>query len=44
MVSYPPATATDNKTTVEFSCRLFRAPIAETEVDLLCTSFEHHRQ
>ena len=37
-------TATDNKTTVEFSCRLFRAPIAETEVDLLCTSFEHHRQ
>ncbi len=34
----------DGKTTVEFSCRLFRAPIAEAEVDLLCTSFEHHRQ
>ena len=34
----------DNRTTVEFSCRLFRAPIAEAEVDLLCTSFEHHRQ
>lgn len=37
-------TAGDGKTTVEFSCRLFRAPIAEAEVDLLCTSFEHHRQ
>lgn len=36
--------ATDGKTTVEFSCRLFRAPIAEAEIDLLCTSFEHHRQ
>lgn len=37
-------TATDGKTTAEFSCRLFRAPIAEAEIDLLCTSFEHHRQ
>jgi DNA-binding MarR family transcriptional regulator len=37
-------TAADGKTTVEFSCRLFRAPISEAEVDLLCTSFEHHRQ
>jgi len=37
-------TTADGKTTVEFSCRLFRAPIAEPEVDLLCTSFEHHRQ
>lgn len=37
-------TTADGKTTVEFSCRLFRAPIAEAEVDLLCTSFEHHRQ
>lgn len=37
-------TATDGKMTVEFSCRLFRAPIAEAEVDLLCSSFEHHRQ
>ena len=37
-------TTTDNRTTAEFSCRLFRAPIAEAEIDLLCTSFEHHRQ
>ena len=37
-------TAAENKTTVEFTCRLFRAPIAEAEIDLLCTSFEHHRQ
>ncbi|WP_027556665.1 MarR family winged helix-turn-helix transcriptional regulator [Bradyrhizobium sp. Cp5.3] len=37
-------TASDSKTTVEFTCRLFRAAIAETEIDLLCTSFEHHRQ
>nr|WP_240536140.1 MarR family transcriptional regulator [Bradyrhizobium cosmicum] len=36
--------AADGKATVEFSCRLFRAPIAEPEIDLLCTSFEHHRQ
>lgn len=35
---------TDGKPNVEFSCRLFRAPIAEAEADLLCTSFEHHRQ
>jgi DNA-binding MarR family transcriptional regulator len=37
-------TASESKTTVEFTCRLFRAPIAEAEIDLLCTSFEHHRQ
>ena len=37
-------TTTDGKSTVEFSCRLFRAAIAEAEVDLLCTSFELHRQ
>jgi DNA-binding MarR family transcriptional regulator len=37
-------TTADGKTTLEFSCRLFRAPIAEQEVELLCTSFEHHRQ
>jgi DNA-binding MarR family transcriptional regulator len=37
-------TTTDSRTTAEFSCRLFRAPIAEAEVDLLCTSFEHHRK
>ncbi|MCP3411130.1 MarR family winged helix-turn-helix transcriptional regulator [Bradyrhizobium sp. CCGB01] len=35
---------TDGKAAAEFSCRLFRAPIAEAEIDLLCTSFEHHRQ
>lgn len=34
----------DGKAAPEFSCRLFRAPIAEAEIDLLCTSFEHHRQ
>ncbi|MDA9406751.1 MULTISPECIES: MarR family winged helix-turn-helix transcriptional regulator [unclassified Bradyrhizobium] len=37
-------TASENKSTVEFTCRLFRAPIAEAEIELLCTSFEHHRQ
>jgi MarR family transcriptional regulator, negative regulator of the multidrug operon emrRAB len=37
-------TTTDNRTTAEFSCRLFRAPIGEAEIDLLCTSFEHHRK
>lgn len=37
-------TTTDSRTIAEFSCRLFRAPIAEAEVDLLCTSFEHHRK
>lgn len=38
-------TATDGKPgAAKFSCRLFRAPIAEAEIDLLCTSFEHHRQ
>ena len=35
---------TDSRTTAEFSCGLFRAPIAEAESDLLCTSFEHHRK
>jgi MarR family transcriptional regulator, negative regulator of the multidrug operon emrRAB len=37
-------TASENKSTIEFACRLFRAPIAEAEIELLCTSFEHHRQ
>ncbi len=36
--------ATDSKATAGFSCRLFRSPIAEAEVDLLCISFEHNRQ
>jgi MarR family transcriptional regulator, negative regulator of the multidrug operon emrRAB len=34
----------ESKTSVEFTCRLFRAAIAESETELLCTSFEHHRQ
>ena len=37
-------TTNDSRTAVEFNCRLFRAPIAEAEIELLCTSFEHHRQ
>ncbi|TYO66898.1 winged helix DNA-binding protein [Bradyrhizobium hipponense] len=37
-------TTTDSKTAAEYTCRLFRAPIAEAEVQLLCTSFAHHRQ
>ena len=37
-------TTTDGKTSAEFTCRLFRAAIAEAEIELLCTSFEHHRQ
>jgi MarR family transcriptional repressor of emrRAB len=37
-------TASETRSTVEFTCRLFRAPIAEAEIELLCTSFEHHRQ
>jgi len=36
--------ASETKSTVEFTCRLFRSPIAEAEIELLCTSFEHHRQ
>jgi len=35
---------TDSKASVEFTCRLFRAAIAPAEIELLCTSFEHHRQ
>ncbi|MFT4117833.1 MarR family winged helix-turn-helix transcriptional regulator [Bradyrhizobium sp.] len=35
---------TEGKTMVEFTCRLFRAPISEGEAELLCTSFEHRRQ
>jgi MarR family transcriptional repressor of emrRAB len=37
-------TTTEGKTSAEFTCRLFRAAIAEAEIELLCTSFEHHRQ
>ncbi|HVQ72009.1 MAG TPA: MarR family transcriptional regulator [Bradyrhizobium sp.] len=36
--------STESKTSAEFTCRLFRAAIAEEEIELLCTSFEHHRQ
>ena len=34
----------EGKTSTEFTCRMFRAAIAEDEIELLCTSFEHHRQ
>jgi len=34
----------EGKTSAEFTCRMFRAAIAEDEIELLCTSFEHHRQ
>jgi DNA-binding MarR family transcriptional regulator len=37
-------TSSESKSAAEFTCRLFRAPISEAEIDLLCTSFEHHRQ
>jgi hypothetical protein len=37
-------TTTEGKTSVAFTCRLFRAAIAEAEIELLCTSFEHHRR
>lgn len=37
-------TTTEGKTSAEFTCRLFRAAVAESEIELLCTSFEHHRQ
>jgi DNA-binding MarR family transcriptional regulator len=36
--------STESRTSAEFTCRLFRAAIAEEEIELLCTSFEHHRQ
>jgi DNA-binding MarR family transcriptional regulator len=35
---------TEGKTSAEFTCRMFRAAIAEDEIELLCTSFEHRRQ
>jgi MarR family transcriptional regulator, negative regulator of the multidrug operon emrRAB len=31
------------RTTAEFMCRLYRAPISLEETELLCTSFEHAR-
>jgi MarR family transcriptional regulator, negative regulator of the multidrug operon emrRAB len=34
----------DSKTSTEFTCRLFRAVIAEADTELLCASFEHRRQ
>jgi DNA-binding MarR family transcriptional regulator len=36
--------STDGKTSVEFTCRMFRAAIAAEDIELLCTSFEHHGQ
>jgi DNA-binding MarR family transcriptional regulator len=36
--------STESRTSAEFTCRRFRATIAEEEIELLCTSFEHHRQ
>jgi MarR family transcriptional regulator, negative regulator of the multidrug operon emrRAB len=34
----------ESKAPGEFTCRRFRAAIAGDEIDLLCTSFEHHRK
>jgi hypothetical protein len=34
----------DSKTSTEFTCRLFRAEIAEADIESLCASFEHRRQ
>jgi hypothetical protein len=34
----------EGRMSAEYTCRLFRAAIAEEEIELLCTSFEHHRQ
>jgi DNA-binding MarR family transcriptional regulator len=34
----------ESRTPAEFTCRLFRATIAEVETELLCTSFEQRRQ
>jgi DNA-binding MarR family transcriptional regulator len=33
----------ESKASAEFTCRLFRAAIAESEIELLCTSFEHRK-
>jgi DNA-binding MarR family transcriptional regulator len=38
----PPSTA--GRQSAEFTCRLFRAAIAEAEVELLCTRFEQLRK
>jgi DNA-binding MarR family transcriptional regulator len=34
---------TKGRTTAEFMCRLYRAPISLEETELLCTNFEHTR-
>ena len=36
--------ATEGGPSSEFNCRLFRAAIPESEIDLLCASFEHRPQ
>jgi MarR family transcriptional regulator, negative regulator of the multidrug operon emrRAB len=33
----------EGRTSTEFTCHLFRAPIAGPEIELLCTSFERRR-
>ena len=33
----------ESRTPAKFTCRLFRAAIAEAEIELLCTSFEHRK-
>ena len=33
-------TANKGRASAEFTCRLYRAPISQDEIDLLCTSFE----
>lgn len=35
--------STENRSSAEFTCRLFRAAISSEEIELLCTSFENHR-
>jgi DNA-binding MarR family transcriptional regulator len=34
----------ESRNSAEFTCRRFRAAISGEEIELLCTSFEHHRQ
>ncbi len=36
-------TGAEGKNSTEFTCRLFRAAISDSEAELLCTSFEHRK-
>ncbi len=36
-------TGAEGKDSADFTCRLFRAAISDTETELLCTSFEHRK-